>query len=627
MQTCFQFILPQTGEYKIPEIPDPDTLPELVALDTENNDPYLNTRDSEIAGPSWLFKSGHVCGISAAWKEPKGLRSVYFPVGHQHGPNMEKGLIFRWVSDLIKKPRRILFHNSTYDLGWLYYSGVPIHQSPCRFTDIMVMRALLQEEAPSHSLAAVSREILGKAKDESSLRQAAEAHDLNPKKDLWRLHPKYVAPYAEQDAALLIQLFDKLWPQIEEEKLQEILALEEKVSVVLTLMSARGIRVDLDASEQLMRRFQGERNELIRRLGGLDVWSNKDVTRYLTEKGVQLPRTAAGGLSANKDILAKLSKKYPEAEALLKARQMDRLAEVYIRKKIIEASVNGRIHPQFIQMAREDGGTRTGRLSAKNPNPQQVPKRSKEGKLLRSLYLPEEGCLWGKMDYWSQEPTLQLHYALRLNLPGAAQAAEYHRQKKKLYAFIEQNVPGVTYDEAKMLVLAIAYGFGVEAFAEFLETTKERASELLEKFNNYIPYLSLLAAIVNQKARETGKIRTIGGRIRHFDYWEPAGRDRYGTPIYGHQAAEAAYGRAIRRAHTRKAFNSLIQGGGGDMTKKAAVDYWLATGDVPLLQVHDELDFNLEKPEDAKLAESSLVEAYSLTIPVFVDVDIGPTWQ
>ena len=181
--------------------------------------------------------------------------------------------------------------------------------------------------------------------------------------------------------------------------------------------------------------------------------------------------------------------------------------------KISYINIKGRIHADFKQTASDSGGTRSGRLSSANPNMQQVPKRSDIGKAIRQLYIAEPGSLWCKADYSSQEPRLQVHYALLGQfgrpLPGANEALDAFT-KGENYIHSLKKRPGLPLRHTcKMLCLGISYGMGNKKMARTLGISDEVCSDTMRKFNKEAPFLKILFDNCMNTANQRGYIKTI----------------------------------------------------------------------------------------------------------------------
>jgi DNA polymerase-1 len=346
-----------------------------------------------------------------------------------------------------------------------------------------------------------------------------------------------------------------------------------------------------------------------------------------------VPTTAKGNASVNKEWFA--NHDHPLANKIEDIRSINRLRQTYLEDMILKPN-RSIILPEFIQIAREEGGTRTGRLSCRNPNLQQVPVRNKaiNAQLLRTLFVAPDGYQWAKADYSSQEPRLQIHYALLADLPGAKEAAAVFASGQKLYHYIEKHA-GICYDDAKAVMLARSYSMGVASFARKYHKTKDEAEEILVQFDELCPYIGILAGRVRDKADERGYVKTLSGRRRHFDWWEVDRWDRdgvdadavgYSNAVFGLEAAQARWpNNKIVRAYTNKAFNALIQGGSADMAKKAMIALHRA-GIQVVLQVHDELNSLVRSQKEAQEMKELMEHVYDLRIPIIADLKVGACW-
>lgn len=422
-----------------------------------------------------------------------------------------------------------------------------------------------------------------------------------------------------------------LWPVYE---------LERKVTRVLFEMHWKGIRVDTAFAEKLNTRWKREEAELVKPFRGFDIWNSEHIAQFCKRERIDLPHTAAGAPQVQAAWLESCD--IPLMKNLRVAREMNRTRSIYLEQNLIDNVLpDGRIHPQYVQIACDEGGTRTGRLSCKNPNAQQFPKRSRnfDAKTLRKCLLPEDGELWNKNDFWSQEPTLQVHYGLVKGYPGAREVCEGFKQKIKLYTQIEKATQGrCNYDQAKIVVLGRSYGMGKAKMARDMGLPVGDCESVLDAFDEGAAYIGMLAKDCENTAQQRGYVKTILGRQRHFNQWVPVRNfdrkfkrdwddDRFFKPVSSREEAEAKWGAGrVERAWVRKGFNALCQGGGADQTKKGMVDVYEAVG-VPLLQVHDEVNKSVPDERTGRLVNEILVNAIQLKAPIYADFDLGPTWQ
>lgn len=621
-QLPFDFLLPQTNWAP------PSSLPQFapheeIAIDTENHDPGLTSK-----GPAHLRGQGHVAGISLS----NGQKSIYLPIGHQSGGNLDRGIVTTYLRDLFRTSRTWVLTNGQYDLGWLSTLGM---RPQGYIWDVQLADALLDEERlDGYSLNAIGRRWLGQGKDETVLKEAAAAFGFRPKEDMWRLHSRFVGQYAEVDALRTWQIKQLQYPQIKAEDLMEAMNLEAELVPILTDMTIRGIRIDTDYAEQLNRRWMLEETQALAqlKLRSDEIWLPDVVASICKQAGVAPIKTEKGNDSFGKDLMT--SANDPTLNLLLKARAINRTRSIYLEQNLLVNPYKGRLHPQFIQMASDEGGTRTYRFACKNPNAQQFPKRSRlfDAKAIRKALIPEDGCQWAKLDYWSQEPVLQNHYALAAGLPGAEQIRDAFAQGVKLYTFVAERTGGkCNYDQCKEIVLGRSYGMGKAKMASRMNMSLDECDQVLTAFDDVVPYIKQLASAVSSKAQERGYIKTLLGYRRRFNLWVP--RSKYGEerqfhrPLSRSNAEQMWPNQPLERAGTHKAFNALIQGGAANQAKKAVV-LAVHEGIMPNLLVHDEINSgSIENEKQAQRLKEIMEHAIELKSPARADLDLGLAWQ
>lgn len=544
----------------------------------------------------------------------------------------------QWLKDVCNRPNvDYIFHNAQYDLAWLRTLEVEIQG---RVNDISVCDALLDEEQPDgYSLNSIALRWVGEGKDETLLAEAAANYGITDlKKDMWKLPASLVGPYAEQDARITLGAWLKLKDELVKDDVWKVYCLERELTPILFDMHWRGIRVDTAYADQLNDRWWKRERELMGFFGPVDIWSAAEIAKLCDHEGISYPRTAPtknfpnGQPSITKAFLA--SVKHPKLDQLQELRAINRVRSVYLEQNLITNVVNGRIHPQYVQMASDEGGTRTMRLACKNPNAQQFPKRSRlfDAKSLRKCLIPEDGCEWAKFDYWSQEPVIQCHYGLIDKLPGAEEVRQQFIKGVKLYTFVEEATHGrCNYDDAKQVALARTYGMGKPKLALDMGISLDQASELLDTFDQTVPYIALLARSVSQRAATKGFIRNLLGHKRRFNLWEVPRNQRDDPndtyPMLPLEKAQARWPKKqLERAQTYKAFNALCQGGAAAQTKKALVEIKKAVG-LPGMTVHDEISRSILSAKEADTMEEIMVHCIPLRAPVRADRTIGATWS
>jgi DNA polymerase I-like protein with 3'-5' exonuclease and polymerase domains len=603
-----------------PEVFPDLTQSKIIAIDLETRDPNLMS-----LGPGWARGDGYVVGIAVAAGDFNG----YYPIRHENGGNMTPERVFKWLKKQMATPHiPKLFHNATYDIGWLRAEGIPVEG---RIIDTMIAAPLIDENRFTYSLDALGRDYLGERKNEKLLRAAAKNWGVDPKADMWRLPAKFVGQYAEQDAALTLRLWSHFEAELQKNELSSIFELETSLIPLMLEMRARGVRVDVDKAEltksQLAQREDEIKHEIKRQTGILvEPWVATSVASVLDYHGLSCPKTEN---SKQPSITKAFLQACPHEVAgqILKLRELNKANNTFI-DSILRYEHNGRIHCEFNQLKTDDGGTVTGRFSSSNPNLQQIPARDPELKsAIRGLFVPEEGEKWGSFDYSSQEPRLLVHYCSMLSdhnpSPAVDEIVAAYQQGDVDFHQMVADMAGISRKQAKTVNLGIMYGMGRGKLANTLDITQDEAKELLDTYHSKVPFVKGLADMVSTRASKHGQVRTLLGRKCRFDMWEPNSFG-YNKPL-SHEEAVKEYGPGIRRAFTYKALNKLIQGSAADQTKKAMADCY-AEGLIPLLTVHDELCFSISSEDQASRIKEIMETCVPLRVPSKVDQELGDNW-
>ena len=599
------------------EYPDLSQAKEI-AIDLETKDPNIKTK-----GAGWATFDGHIVGFAVAAYD----QQWYFPIHHDAGGNMDEGITVGWMQEVLKTPATKIFHNASYDVGWLKVNGFEINGP---IVDTMVAAALINENRFSFSLNACAKDYLGEIKNETFLNEKAKEWGLDAKADLWKLPAGYVGFYAEQDAALTLKLWQRFKTEISKQSLNDVWDMEMELLPILIDTRMRGIRVDEGKAATLKKEFKSKESEVLSKIKkettlDVDIWAARSVAQVFDRIGVDYPRTPKSDEpSFTQNWLVNCDN--PIAQLIREAREINKFHSTFIDS--IQRYVHkGRIHSEINQLRSDQGGTVSGRLSYSNPNLQQIPARNKEyGDKIRSLFLPEEGRQWGSFDYSQQEPRLVAHYAASVdtNFTGAEEFIEAYKNEAADFHQIVADMAGISRTNAKTINLGLFYGMGKAKLSKELGISKDAADNLLNKYHSRVPFVKKLAEAVTNSASKYGFIRTIKGRKCRFDMWEPA---TFGmNKAMQYEEAKAIYGNNIRRAFTYKALNRLIQGSAADQTKQAMINCYKA-GYQPLLQIHDELCFSINEENDIKGVKEVMENAIeNLKVPFKVDVAIGKSW-
>jgi len=609
---------------RISEWLPPQAFPNLseareIAIDLETCDPNM-----ESMGPGWPRRDGYIVGYAVAVDGWAG----YFPVAHAGGGNLDGRIVERWMADVLATPADKICHNAAYDIGWLRASGFKVNG---RVIDTMVAAPLIDENRFSYALNSLGFDYLKEVKSEQGLKEAAQDFGVHAKKELWKLPAMHVGVYAEQDAALTLKLWHHLKALLKRDEVESIFNVETELLPILIEVTLRGIRFDRERCESLVREMRTKEQELLRTLKDqagrtVDIWAAASIAQAFDKLGIQYPRTAQGAPSFTKSFLD--SHDHPMAKMIVEARELNKTHGTFLEPYLKHSAKDGRVHTHFNQLRNEDGGTVTGRLSAANPNLQQVPARHEIiGPMVRGLFLPEEGQLWAANDFSSQEPRLLVHYATLLELPGAEKMAQAYRENPDTdFHQIIADMAGIKRKAAKTIGLGLMYGMGKQKLANSLDLPLDEASELIAAFHSKVPFLKGTVDAVMRRIEHPasgGAIRTLLGRKCRFPLWEPV---EWGVnkPLPYEQAI-IEYGRRIKRAGTYKGLNRLIQGSAADQTKAAMVALYRAGFDIRL-QVHDEIALSVRDQDEAVQASRIMAEAVNLEVPSRVDVEVGRSW-
>tara|TARA_R110001592_G_scaffold5223_5_gene28820 strand:- start:212 stop:1402 length:1191 start_codon:yes stop_codon:yes gene_type:complete len=392
-------------------------------------------------------------------------------------------------------------------------------------------------------------------------------------------------------------------------------------------MKFKGVRVDVEEANKLKTKLlEQEKQSLyqVKKETGIDVqiWAARSIGKVFDKLNLDYDTTEkTSAPSFTKNFLA--NHPHPLVKHIARAREINKAHTTFI-DTILKHSYKGRIHAEINQLRGDNGGTVTGRFSYSNPNLQQIPARNKDlGPAIRSLFIPEEGHTWGCFDYSQQEPRLVVHYATLQNLYGVGDVLEAYREGDADFHDIVADMAEIPRSQAKTINLGLFYGMGKNKLQAELGVSKEKAEGLFKQYHSKVPFVKQLMDNVMRRAEDSGKIRTLLGRLCRFHLWEP---NQFGIhKALPHDAALREHGPGIKRAFTYKALNKLIQGSAADMTKKAMLELH-KEGIIPHIQVHDELDISVQDEQQAKLIKSVMEDAVSLEVPNKVDYESGPNW-
>ena len=598
----------------------PETFPDLskydeIAIDLETKDPELKQM-----GSGSVTNRGEIVGIAVAVEGWSG----YYPIAHAGGGNMDKARVLNWFKDVLNTPAIKIFHNAMYDVCWIRSIGLKINGT---IVDTMIAGSLVDENRYRYDLGSMGRDYVGKGKSEAVLKETANLWGIDAKSEMYKLPAMYVGEYAERDAVVTLDLWQRMKQEIQHQDIQSIFDLETELFPCLVDMRFLGVRVNLEAANELKNKLSSEEKECLQKVKietGVDtqIWAARSIAQVFEKLRLPFDRTEkTNSPSFTKNFLQ--NHPHPTVKLIARAREINKAHTTFI-DTIIKHTHKGRIHAEINQLRSDSGGTVTGRFSYSNPNLQQIPARNKElGPAIRSLFIPEEGCTWGVFDYSQQEPRLVVHYAALQSLYGVNDVLDAYNDSNVDFHQIVADMAEIPRSQAKTINLGLFYGMGKNKLQAELGVSKDKADNLFRQYHSRVPFVKQLMDNVSSRAQNRGQIRTLLGRLCRFHLWEP---NQFGIhkPL-PHADALTEHGPGIKRAYTYKALNRLIQGSAADMTKKAMIDLY-KEGITPHIQVHDELDISVISPLEAAKIKDIMESAVDLEVPNKVDYESGPNW-
>ncbi len=559
-----------------------------MSIDIETHDPNLLKK-----GPGEIRRDGYILGVGI---QEKGKRAQYLD------PIMDRERIENMLSDPCPK----VAHNAAYDIPWLEASGFPVAG---KVHDTMIIAALLDEHSPSFSLDSCAHKYLGEAKGDDEIRQYAESKGWKgpPQSHLAKMPRSLVGRYCKMDVDQTLRILDATLPLIEEQNLREIYEIEIGLFPLMRLMRRSGIAVDLGALSALKSDLQLVRAQqladLIENYGEFNIRSGKQIAGVLDASGIGYGLTAKGNPKLGKAELARIP---GIGEAILSVREISTLLDNFVDGAFPEFMVEGRLHPQFLQTKRDEGGTVSGRFSARHPNLQQAPARHPVyGSKIRGLFIPDEGRVLLALDYDGIESRLFAHFAVH----GEAIRRAYNEDPELDYHQAVADMAGIERPPAKTINFAALYGAGVKKIAEQLGRGQAEGAAILAQYHSKFPAVKATMRAVEMEVRRKGYIETIGGRRARIT---PAMRVKGQYYLF---------------------LNRLIQGSAADLLKKAMYEAWKAgvfETITPQLLVHDEVVGSVEKGKEGDQAVDELKHimetAYEFSVPIRVSGGRGKNW-
>ena len=570
------------------------------ALDTETTS--LVAVQAELVGLSFSIQANH------GW---------YVPVGHSYlgaPQQLAKEDVLGKLRPLLENPGyKKVGQNIKYDALVLRNAGVELQGIDI---DTMVLSYVTHPQSKSHGLDALAAEHLN--------------HQMIPYSEMTGSGKKQICfsevevekalRYAVEDADITWQLSEKLLPQLPSGKAEKLfIDVEMPLVDVLTRMEWRGIRIDADFLGSLSSQMGGKLESLEGVIHGLaggpfNINSPKQLGEVLFETlGLPKGKKTKTGWSTNVDVLNSLADEHDIAAKILEYRSVSKLKSTYTDAlpKLINPAT-GRLHTSFNQAV-----TATGRLSSSDPNLQNIPIRTPEGRRIREAFIPEEGWVLLSADYSQVELRVMAYMADVPALKESFVAGEdiHKRTASEIFNVFPEMVTDEMRRQAKTINFGVLYGMGAFSLAKDLGIGRAEAQRFIDHYFERYPAVLKYLEEKKAEAREHQYVTTILGR-------------RCAIPEI------ASKNGAVRSYAERNAINYPIQGSAADIIKVAMVniDRRLSSEQLQarmLLQVHDELVFEVPVGELEKVRELVRIEmetAVPIDLPLKVDIGTGKNW-
>ena len=569
---------------------------QILSLDTETTSTHAI--DAELVGLSFATEENKAFYVAIPTEREQALKfvEIFKPV---------------YENENILK----IGQNIKYDMEVLANYGVELKG---KLFDTMIAHYLIQPEL-HHNMDYLAETLLNY--------QTVHIEELiGPKgknqKSMREVDPKLVCEYAAEDADVTLKLYNVLQPQLKENNLESLFwDIEMPLVPVLADMEMNGVLLDTKALKETSDIFNKRMNEYEQKIyeqagEKFNISSPKQVGEILFGKMkiMEKPKkTKTGQYVTSEEVLQTLKSKAPIVEDILNYRGMKKLLSTYVDS--LPTLINprtGHIHTSFNQAL-----TATGRLSSSDPNLQNIPVRTDDGKEIRKCFIPEPGCKFFSADYSQIELRIMAHLSGDENMIEAFRSGfDIHKATAaKIWKEQMENVTDSQRKKAKQANFGIIYGITTYGLAQRMEIPNGEAKEIIEGYFATFPKVKEYMEKAKELARQKGYAETIFGRRRYL----PDINSANGT---------------VRGFAERNAINAPIQGSEADVIKVAMVKIWNRfkkenIRSKMILQVHDELNFSVY-PEEAEKVEKIVMEemqnAYKLQVPLVADAGWGNNW-
>lgn len=573
------------------------------AFDTETDS--LDNLSARLVGMSFAAKAGH---------------AAYVPIGHDYLDAPDQLLteqVLRVMKPILEDEKiRKIGQNLKFDRGIMENYGVELRGIAF---DTMLESYVLNSVAGRHDMDSLAdrhlnyktttfEDIAGKGKKQLTFNQIPLEEAAN---------------YAAEDADITLLLHQALYPQLEAEKslLHVYQDIEMPLVPVLSRMERTGVLIDANVLAAQSVELTARLDELEKQAFAIageefNLSSPKQLQTILFEK-LNLPvvkKTPGGAPSTNEEVLEELADNHELPRVILEHRSLSKLKTTYTDKlPLMVDPKTRRVHTSYHQAV-----TATGRLSSRDPNLQNIPVRTDEGRRIRQAFIARDGYCIMAADYSQIELRIMAHLSQDKGLLKAfAEGKDIHRATAaEVFGMPLDEVTADQRRSAKAINFGLIYGMSAFGLARQLGIPRGEAQRYMDLYFERYPGVLEYMARTREHAAEKGYVETLEGRR----LWLPEINSRNGMR---------------RKAAEREAINAPMQGTAADIIKKAmiAVDDWLQKENIDalmIMQVHDELVFEVRKEQQAEMAEKirGLMEAaMKLDVPLKVEAGVGANWD
>ena len=591
-----------------------DTDQKLAALVKTLNKAKVISFDTETTSTEEM--KADLVGISLAIREGEGY---YIPTGHTAGINLPLQQVMEALKGPLTNPKiGKVAHNAKYDYIVLAKHGLRV--SPLTF-DTMLAEFIIDPSSRNLGLKNLAfvklgeemthiEELIGKGKKQISMADVAI---------------ESAAPYAVADAETTLRLMPiqiQELTRVNGEKLLEDIDLP--LTPVLADMEMTGISLDLPFFEETSKRLEKRMTEIERQVyDSVGRPFNINSTQQLSDvlfKQLKLEppdkgnKTASGHYSTSAGVLDLLRGKHPAVDLILEHRELSKIKSTYV--DALQAALNsdtGCVHTSYSQI-----GAVTGRLSSSNPNLQNIPIRTEEGRRIRNGFVAGKGKVLLSVDYSQIELRIVAHMAQDEGMLAAFRADEdiHATTARAIYGVGPEAVTKNMRRHAKAINFGLIYGMSPFGLTRTTDLTLAEAENFVKTYFQKFPGIKKYLDGIRRQAAQQGYVETLLGRRRYFP------------------ALQSKQNVQVKNREEREAINAPIQGTAADIMKIAMLKIPPALKNAKLrakllLQVHDELVLECprsELEETARVVKETMAEAYKLDIPLSTDARYGDNW-